>query len=63
MVSIDQFYLIFSDIRIFPRRRADPYIKAITVKAYALGLSLGQVREFLKERGYKISREAIRKCF
>ena len=63
MVSIDQLYLIFSDKRIFPRRRIDPYIKAISVKAYVKGLSLAQVREFLKERGYKISREAIGKWF
>jgi len=63
VVSINQLYLIFSDRRIFPRRRIDPYIKAISVKAYTLGLSLAQVREFLKERGYNVSREAIRKCF
>jgi len=56
-VSIDQLYLIFSN------RRIDPYIKAIAVKAYTLGLSLAQVKEFLKEKGYKISREAIRKWF
>jgi transposase-like protein len=62
-VSIDQLYLIFSNRRIFPRRRIDPYIKAIAVKAYTLGLSLAQVKEFLKEKGYNISREAIRKWF
>jgi hypothetical protein len=63
MLSISQLYLIFFDKRIFPRRRVDPYIKAIPVKTYTLGLSLAQVRGFLKERGYNISREAIRKCF
>jgi len=63
VVSINQLYLIFSDKRIFPRRRIDPYIKAISVKAYTLGLSLAQVREFLKEKGYNVSREAIRKWF
>jgi hypothetical protein len=44
VVSIDQLYLIFSNRRIFPRRRIDPYIKAIAVKAYTLGLSLAQVK-------------------
>jgi len=36
VVSIDQLYSIFSNRRIFPRRRIDPYIKAIAVKKHIL---------------------------
>jgi len=43
VVSINQLYLIFSN------RRIDPYIKAISVKAYTLGLSLAQVREAIRK--------------
>jgi len=43
VISIDQLYLIFSDKRIFPRRRIDSYVKAIAVKSYILRLSLAQV--------------------
>jgi len=62
-ISMDQLYLIFSDIKNFPRRRIDPYIKAIAVKAYVKGLSLSEVSNFLKEIEYKVSHESIRKCF
>ena len=50
-VSTGQLYSLFSDRKIFPRRRVDPFAKAIGVKAYTLGLS------------YKVSREAIRKWY
>jgi len=60
---MDQLYLIFSNRKTFPRRRFDPYVKAISIKAYVKGLSLRGVSNFLKEIGYKISREAIRKWF
>jgi len=33
---MDQLYLIFSDIKNFPRKRIDPYIKAIAVKELSL---------------------------
>jgi hypothetical protein len=49
---------LFSDRKIFPRRRV--LVKAIGVKVYTLGLSLAQVKEFLEGLGYKVSREAIR---
>jgi len=62
-ISMDQLYLIFSDIKNFPRRRFDPYIKAIAVKAYVKGLSLRGISNFLKEIGYKVSHEFIRKWF
>ncbi len=60
---MDQLYLIFSNRKTFPRRRFDPYIKAIAVKAYVKGLSLRGVSNFLKEIGYKVSHESIRKWF
>ena len=64
MVSIGQLRSLFSDREIFPRRRVDPYIKAIVVRKYTLGLSLAQVKEYLlEEKGCKVSREAIRKWF
>jgi len=62
-VSIGQLYSLFSDRKIFPRRRVDPFAKAIGVKVYTLGLSLAQVKEFLEGLGYKVSREAIRKWY
>ncbi|NHV05770.1 MAG: hypothetical protein HA495_00340, partial [Thaumarchaeota archaeon] len=43
-VSIGQLYSLFSDKKIFPRRRVDPFVKAIGVKVYTLGLSLAQVK-------------------
>jgi len=58
-VSIGQLYSLFSDRKIFSRRRV--LVKAITVKVYTL-LSLAQVKEFLEGLGYKVSREAIRQC-
>jgi len=60
-VSIGQLYSLFSDRKIFPRRRV--LVKAIGVKVYTLGLSLAQVREFLEGLGYKVSREAIRQWY
>jgi uncharacterized membrane protein len=48
-VSIGQLYSLFSDRKIFPRRRVDPFAKAIGVKVYTLGLSLAQVKEISKE--------------
>jgi transposase-like protein len=51
---------LFSNRKIFPRRRV---AKAIGVKAYTLGLSLAQVKEFLEWLGYKVSREAIRQWY
>jgi transposase-like protein len=57
-ISIGQPYSLFSDRKIFPRRRVS---KSIGVKAYTLGLSLAQVKEFLEGLGYKVSREATRK--
>ncbi|MGB9895380.1 MAG: IS66 family transposase, partial [Thermoproteota archaeon] len=64
MASIGQLYLLFSDRKIFPRRRVDPYIKATAVRKYTLGLSLAQVKKYLEEeKGCKVSREAIRKWF
>jgi len=48
-ISMDQLYLIFSNRKTFPRRRIDPYVKAIAVKAYTLGLSLAQVRESIRK--------------
>ena len=48
-ISMDQLYLIFSNRKTFPRRRFDPYIKAVS--------------NFLKEIGYKVSHESIRKWF
>ena len=62
-VSIGQLYSLFSDRKIFPRRRVDPFAKAIGVKVYTLGLSLAQVKEFLEGLGYKVSREAIRQWY
>ena len=62
-VSIGQLYSLFSDRKIFPRRRVDPFVKAIGVKVYTLGLSLAQVKEFLEGLGYKVSREAIRQWY
>lgn len=54
---------MFSDRRVFPRRRVDPFVKAVAVKAYTLGLSLAQVKEVLRELGYGVSREAVRRWF
>ena len=62
-VSIGQLYSLFSDRKIFPRRRVDPLVKAIGVKVYTLGLSLAQVKEFLEGLGYKVRREAIRQWY
>jgi hypothetical protein len=42
--------------KIFPRRRV--LVKAIGVKAYTLGLSLAQVKEFLEGLGCKVSRRS-----
>ncbi|MGB9760480.1 MAG: hypothetical protein ACPLZG_11690 [Thermoproteota archaeon] len=48
MVSIGQLYSLFNGRKIFPRRRIDPYIKAVAVRKYTLGLSLAQVKESCK---------------
>jgi len=45
-VSIGQLYSLFSDRKIFPRRRV--LVKVIGVEAYTLGLSLAQVKEILR---------------
>jgi hypothetical protein len=58
MVSIGQLHLLFSDRKIFPRRRV--LAKAIAVRKYTLGLSLAQVKKYLEEeKGCKVSREAL----
>jgi len=62
-IIMDQLYLIFSNRRIFRRRRIDPYMKAIAVKAYVKGLSLRGVSNLLREIGYRVSHESIGRCF
>jgi hypothetical protein len=52
-VSIGPLYSLFSDRKILPRRRV--LVKAIGVKAYTLGLSLAQAKEFLEGLGCKVS--------
>jgi len=48
-ISMDQLYLIFSNRITLPRRRIDPCMKAIGVKAYVRGLSLRGVSNLLRE--------------
>jgi len=53
-----QLYVLFSDRKVFPRRGFDPL-----VKAYTLGLSLRQVVAFLRDMGFCVGRESVRRWF
>ena len=54
---------MFSDRKVFPRRRFDPLVKAAAVKAYTLGLSLRQVAAFLGSIGFNVGRESVSRWF
>ncbi len=54
---------MFSDRRIFPKRRFDPLVEAVAVKAYVSGLSLEGVRKLLEEMAYRVSKESTRRWF
>ena len=54
---------MFNDGRILLRRRFDPLVEAVAVKANISGLSLEGVRKILEEVRHRVSKKSIRRRF